>query len=297
LTRAQHSRVAKLPVKIAPLEEQKRIAERLDVLIAEVNACREILDRVSLTLKQLRLSIIEWAVSGKLTEDWRKNIPNKSESNLFNRLRQFPVYSQRNKSTVYDNRYILPENWLCVSVQEVGKVFLGRQRSPKNHTGPNMHPYVRAANISWKGLNFSDVKEMNFDPDDFNRYRLQVGDILINEGSGSIDEVGKSAVWKGEIQNCCFQNTLICVRPFEEMSEYLHLAFLDAALSKAFARETRGIGIHHLGKEKLAKFLIPLPPIEEQHEIVRQANKLLAYTDSLEILHQQTKVNYLSLNC
>jgi type I restriction enzyme, S subunit len=282
--------ISQLPLLVAPLNEQKRIADKLEMLIEEVNICKEMLDRVSLTLRLLRQSIIEWAVSGKLTEAWRSEAFDKSESSLFNRLQRSSVYSSRNfKDTNNSSRYTLPENWLYVPVQEVGKVFLGRQRSPKNHTGSNMHPYVRAANISWKGWNLSDVKAMNFDPGDFSRYKLQVGDILINEGSGSIDEVGKSAVWKGEIENCCFQNTLICVRPFEEMSEYLHLVFLDAALSKAFARETRGIGIHHMGKERLAKFLIPLPPIEEQQEIVRQANKLLAYTDSLEILYQQAK--------
>jgi type I restriction enzyme, S subunit len=46
---------------------------------------------------------------------------------------------------------------------------------------------------------------MNFDPRDFERYRLQIGDVLINEGSGNANEVGKSAIWKGEIENYYFQ--------------------------------------------------------------------------------------------
>jgi type I restriction enzyme, S subunit len=54
-----------------------------------------------------------------------------------------------------------------------------------------MRPYVRAANITWGGWDLPDVKQMNFDYQDFKRFKLQLGDVLINEGSGSADEVGK----------------------------------------------------------------------------------------------------------
>jgi type I restriction enzyme, S subunit len=73
------------------------------------------------------------------------------------------------------------------------------------------------------------------------------------------------------------------------MSEYLCLVFLHAALSKAFAKETRGIGIHHLGKERFASFLIPLPPFKEQEEIVRRAKNLFDYTDSIESFCRQAR--------
>ncbi len=54
-----------------------------------------------------------------------------------------------------------------------------------------MRPYVRAANITWEGWDLSDIKEMNFDKRDFNKFKLHPGDVLVNEGSGSADEVGK----------------------------------------------------------------------------------------------------------
>jgi type I restriction enzyme, S subunit len=200
LTRAQPSRVAKLPVKIAPLEEQRRIADKIDVLMAEVDSCRELLDRASLKLKEFRQSVLKSIITGKLTEDWREeNFNPEYTSNLFTRLQQFSPYRRIERGDD-DNEYILPESWLCVPIQAVGKVFLGRQRSPKHHVGANMRPYIRAANITWGGWDFSDVKEMNFELDDFTRYKLRVGDVLVNEGSGSADEVGKPAIWKGEIE-------------------------------------------------------------------------------------------------
>jgi type I restriction enzyme S subunit len=47
-----------------------------------------------------------------------------------------------------------------------------------------MRPYMRAANVTWNGLDLSDVKEMNFDPDEAMRFELQPGDLLLAEASG-----------------------------------------------------------------------------------------------------------------
>ena len=293
-----HKRVPKnyileTKIPLAPLNEQKRIADKLDRLLSRVDACRERCDRIPLILKHFRQSVLAAATSGELTEDWRgENFNIESASDLLIRLQeQFRGNFIHRIWTSPEEKgsEALPESWLYVPVKAVGEVYLGRQRSPKNHNGPNMRPYVRAANITWTGWDFSDVKEMNFDPPDFERYRLRVGDVLINEGSGSADEVGKPAIWKGEIENCCFQNTLICVRPYEDMSEYLYLVFLQAALSKAFVEATRGINIHHIGKERFAAFLIPFPPLEEQQEIVRRVEKLFAFVDRLEARYQTAR--------
>ena len=57
-----------------------------------------------------------------------------------------------------------------------------------------MRRYLRAANVTWDGLNLSDVKLMDFTPNEFDVYRLHPGDILLSEASGSADEVGKPAI-------------------------------------------------------------------------------------------------------
>ena len=65
-----HSRDCELP--LAPLNEQKRIADKLDAVLARVDACRERLDRVPAILKRFRQSVLAAATSGKLTEEWRE---------------------------------------------------------------------------------------------------------------------------------------------------------------------------------------------------------------------------------
>ncbi|MCX2934941.1 restriction endonuclease subunit S [Mycobacterium sp. CVI_P3] len=155
-----------------------------------------------------------------------------------------------------------------VPLASIAEVKLGRQRSPQNHTGPTMRKYLRAANVGWSGLLLEDVKSMNFSDSEMATFRLGPGDILLNEASGSPTEVGKPAIWKGEIEDCGFQNTLLRVRCGSEADpQYLLHYFRYQAATAAFARGSRGVGIHHLGREALAKWPVPLPPLNEQHRI------------------------------
>lgn len=67
-----------------------------------------------------------------------------------------------------------------VQLDEIAEVKLGRQRSPKDHNGDQMRPYVRAANVGWSGWKLDDVKTMNFTDAEMDIYRLEPGDLLRN---------------------------------------------------------------------------------------------------------------------
>lgn len=176
-----------------------------------------------------------------------------------------------------------------VRLDSVAEVRLGRQRSPKDHVGPQMRAYVRAANVGWDGLLLDDVKTMNFTDDEMKVYGLQPGDLLLNEASGSAPEVGKPAIWTGEIDGCAFQNTLLRVRPKDADPRYLLHYFKQQAVTGAFARQARGVGIHHLGREALAAWPIPLPAIDDQRRIA-------AMLDQVEIAREKRKTALVTLD-
>jgi type I restriction enzyme S subunit len=173
-------------------------------------------------------------------------------------------------------------NWPQFRLADVAEVQLGRQRSPKNHTGPNMLPYLRAANVTWAGVDLSDVKTMNFSPSELHTFRLEPGDLLLAEASGSASEVGKPAIWRGEMENCCFQNTLLRVRSKGPLPEFLLLVFRHAALTGRFGSAARGVGIHHLGAHALSDWLVHIPPPNEQQAIVEAAARTMSLIDALE---------------
>lgn len=155
-----------------------------------------------------------------------------------------------------------------VPLVEIAEVRLGRQRSPKNHSGPQERKYLRAANVGWDGLKLDDIKTMNFTDAEMETYKLRPGDLLLNEASGSPNEVGKPAIWMGEIEECAFQNTLLRVRPTPQVDfRYLYFYLRQQAAVGAFARGSRGAAIHHLGREALCNWPIPLPTFDEQRRI------------------------------
>lgn len=176
----------------------------------------------------------------------------------------------------------LPPGWQRTTIGEVAEVQLGRQRSPENHSGSQMRPYLRSANVTWQGTCLEDVKEMNFDDSDFEKYKLEPGDLLLNEASGSPSEVGKPAMWSGEITECCFQNTLLRLRPQELSREYLYWYCYLSALTGHFGEAGRGVNIRHLGKNGLAQFPISIAPCEQRAEIVSRLEEQVEQISALE---------------
>jgi type I restriction enzyme S subunit len=143
-----------------------------------------------------------------------------------------------------------------------------------------MRPYLRAANVGWSGLRLDDVKHMNFTDAELDTYRLQPGDLLLSEASGSRGEVGKPALWSGEIEDCAFQNTLLRVRARKHEPEFLLHYFRYMALSGRFVPEARGVGINHLGRSRLAGWMTPMPERHEQRRIVEVLEDHLSHLDA-----------------
>ena len=145
-----------------------------------------------------------------------------------------------------------------------------------------MRPYVRAANVTWDGLDLSNVKRMNFTESESAIYELAPGDVLVAEASGSASEVGKAAIWRGEIEDCCFQNTIIRVRSYGVAPEYLRYFLLNEASSGRIGNASPGVGIHHIGSRRLAEWPVPVPPLNEQRRIVAAIEELLSRLDAAD---------------
>jgi type I restriction enzyme S subunit len=186
---------------------------------------------------------------------------------------------------------VVPGGWERTSIGEVGDVRLGRQRSPKNRSADFPTKYVRAANITWTGLDLSDVLDMDFRPAERANYRLQPGDVVLSEASGSAGEVGKSAIWNGELEECCFQNTVIRFRPKAVSSKFALVTFQHFARNSVFAQVSKGVGIHHLSADRFASMPFLLPPLKEQDRIVAKIEELFSDLDAGVAALKRAKAN------
>ena len=175
--------------------------------------------------------------------------------------------------TALDNA---PDHWTRTTIGEIAEVRLGRQRSPQNHSGDDMRPYLRAANVNWYALRLGDIAEMNFTDDEMKTYALQAGDILVVEGSGSASEVGKCVVVPDGYEGHGFQNTLIRLRPGDGIdSRWLMYRVNAEAELGGFLALARGSGIFHLGSTRTGKWPIAVPPLDEQKRIVEELDRAL----------------------
>ena len=188
-------------------------------------------------------------------------------------------------------RLPLPKGWLRTTVGQIGEVRLGRQRSPKNRS--SLHPirYLRAANITWEGLALSDVLDMEFRPEELNVYRLQPGDVLLSEASGSASEVGKPALRNGEIEDCCFQNTVIRFRSSTVFPKYALHVFSHFARNGLFSRVSKGVGIHHLSADRFSALPFLVPPHAEQRRIVAKIEELFSDLDAGVVALERVRAN------
>lgn len=163
------------------------------------------------------------------------------------------------------------KGWREMPLGEAADVNIGRQRSPKNASGPSMVPYLRAANVKDGRLALNDVLEMNFDATEQETFALQHGDVLVTEGCGSIRELGASARWDAPIEGTvCFQNTLLRLRaiPGLTLPEFVEQWARWAHRSGVWASTASGTNIFHIGVQRAREVAVLLPPVEEQRRIV-----------------------------
>lgn len=171
----------------------------------------------------------------------------------------------------------LPDGWVWTKVHFTGSVQLGRQRAPKHHNGPYMRPYLRVANVFEDRIDTSDILEMNFTPEEFETYRLQFGDILLNEGQ-SLELIGRPAMFRNEVPEACFQNTLVRYRTYpgilNKYSLIVFRSYMHTGRFQKIAKWTTNIA--HLGAGRFAELEFPLPPINEQERIVAEVERRLS---------------------
>lgn len=162
----------------------------------------------------------------------------------------------------------IPKEWATCRVDDVGSIKLGRQRSPKHQSGRFTTPYLRVANVYDGFIDYSDVLEMDFTPTEKDTYSLLPGDVLLNEGQ-SLELVGRSAIYDGEPNRFCFQNTLIRFRAYPQndprFCRGIFKFYIDIGKFMTIARQTTSVA--HLGADRLAKLAFPCPPPDEQRRI------------------------------
>lgn len=160
------------------------------------------------------------------------------------------------------------KEWEKVRIDECFDIQQGKQVSKVNRLGHSQHPFLRTANVFWDRLDLTVLDHMHFTLEEEKKYALQKGDLLLCEGG----DVGRTAMWHGELDRCYYQNHLHRLRKRNNNIDenffhlYLKYAFLYARLYLGRSNITT---IPNLSKSRLSELEIPLPPFCEQNAIAQ----------------------------
>ena len=166
----QYLRASDMP--LPPLNEQRRIAAKLDTTLASVDSCRQRLEGVATLIKRFRQAVLEAATTGELTREWREEHGHK-----------------------YD--------WQQRRLADVAEARLGKMLDQAKNFGEPT-PYLRNVNVRWFAFDLSDIQLMRLAPEERSELDVCNGDLLVCEGG----EPGRCAVWRDPDSNITFQKAL-----------------------------------------------------------------------------------------
>ena len=126
--------------------------------------------------------------------------------------------------------------WRTVTIDTFCTVQGGIQKTPLRAPVRHHFPYLRVANVQRGRVDVAELEQYELATDELARWRLNPGDLLIVEGNGSANEIGRCAIWRGEVADCVYQNHLIRVRPTAgDNVAYLSL-YLNSPIGTAHMR-------------------------------------------------------------
>ncbi|GLS15623.1 restriction endonuclease subunit S [Hydrogenophaga electricum] len=193
----------------------------------------------------------------------------------------FPRYPAYKDSGV-DGLGELPEHWALTRLKFVANVQTGVAKGKDNVGKETLEvPYLRVANVQDGYLALDDVATIEIPLEDLPRYRLQAGDVLMNEG-GDFDKLGRGHVWDGSIEPCIHQNHVFAVRPHGVSPGWLNLLTGSTYAQFFFmVRSKQSTNLASISSTNVMELPVLLPPVVEQAVITEFLSKEVTKIDAL----------------
>ena len=259
--------------------------------------------------KQLKNSILQWAIQGKLVPQDPNDEP---ASVLLDKIRQEKerlikekkIKRDKNASIIYrgeDNSYYekilatgevkcideevpfeIPQGWEWTRIGNIFNHASGKQQSSSNKGAGTPQKFITTSNLYWGYFVLDNVKVMNFTDEEIKTCSATKGDLLVCEGGAGY---GRSAIWN-EDYDICLQNHVHRLRPcVSGLCEYVyHFMYL---LKESNNLASVGTAMPGLSANRLKGLLLPFPPLSEQRRIVTKLAELLSQIDKYSKVQNQ----------
>lgn len=284
-----------LPIEISipDLQEQKFIVTEISESLNKIGQLTTEIESQKSYIKLLLQNILQDAIEGKLTSDWRKSHPvikgdpNYDAEALFEKIQEEKTDKKQKKLppiTKEEKPFDIPEGWKWVRLGEI------IQATPRNGYSPKAVDFETPI----KTLKLGAVTYGVFDSNEFKYINekipqdaycwLKNGDFLI-ERSNSVEYVGICAIYTGKDNEFMYPDLLMKFRPHDILAKkYIHTALISPFNRAYFMNNAKGAQktMPKINQECVTNTLISLPPLKEQKEIVDKVEHLLTKVAELE---------------
>ena len=301
------------PFPLPPLNEQKRIVEKLDFLFEKTKRAKEIIEEVKIDIENRKISILDRAFKGTLTSKWRNENKTSDVKELLKSINKEKIKKweedclqaekdgnkKPKKPTITEVKdmivpvdeqpYKLPDSWVWVRLGDIGIWGAGATPLKSNFE------FYSNATIPWLltgDLNDSYITEI---PNKISEIALEKTSVKLNPKDSiliamygaTIGKVGILTFSATTNQACC-----ACSELFQ--TEKLYLFNFLISERKNFVSRAVGGAQPNISKEKIISTPFPLPPLEEQQEIVRVLDEVLENENKVkELLELEERIDIL----
>ncbi len=234
------NQVRSIGIPLPPLPEQKRIAARVQELMAQVEHARTACEAQLEAAKALPSAYLRQVFESEETKRWERR-----------------------------------------RLGELFHVQQGIAMSPKRREGISPHPFLRTLNVLWGRIDLSTLDEMDFTDGEVSRLFLKPGDLLVCEGG----EVGRTAIWRGELEICLHQNHIHRLRRLnDDVVPDFYMYWMQAAFQVfgSYSGQESKTTIPNLSGSQLKSFKVPLPLVEVQEHIASELRDKMAKAEKLK---------------
>lgn len=251
-----------LPFVMAPLAEQKIIAEKLDTLLAQVDSTKARLEQIPQILKRFRQAVLAGAVTGRLTKE------NNDYTKKTIELDNYKISIPKKWTETILNNVINTQRPLCYGVVQPGDDI---------NDGIEL---IRVCDINDGEVDLNHLRKISKEIDiQYKRSKVQKNDILVT----IVGAIGRIGIVREDI-NVNIARAVARVSPECKLIKpmFLHIWLSSPVMQTWLVQSSKEVARKTLNLKDLKEAFVPLPSIEEQHEIVRRVEQLFAWADTIE---------------
>jgi len=296
-------------IPLPSIGKQKEIIENIDAAATKINAGLDDLRESIQKLEAYKTASESSAMNGVLTESFRNSPQGQSGEEYLKKILddRFELWKDRYriKKSHYKKTYSdellkerydeptgpdiddlpeIPDSWTWSTIEQLAVIEGGLTKNKsERQENPIEIPYLRVANVYANELDLEDVRKIRVEEREINKCSLEEGDLLIVEGNGSKDQIGRVAIWDGSISPCVHQNHLIKIRPVDKRLNKYMLRWLLSQQGRRFIVDVASStsGLHTLSLSKVRRIPIPLPPLEETQKLTDELDRRITISDQV----------------